>query len=180
MLSLIGGIAIFLLETNPVGWILTIVGTLINITSSFLTPKEKKRQKAIDKIYNQIKDSILKQAPDLINNVISETDSMLSENIVRIEDLFNDLIEGLNETVSISDQLVESYQTQIEFVNKVYAWRIVQFLKKETALYSGEVIFEDILSVDRNEKGKIIIECSQKQLDTKSLDGIIADKVIIM
>ncbi len=181
VLGVAGSIVFFVLgASNPVGWILTGAGILIGLGSLQFSSKEKKRQKAIDKVYLSIKDNILKQTPEQIDSTISDIDGELSRSVERIDSLFSDLINGLKETLVIADQLTQGYETQIEMINKVYAWRILQFLSQKTDSYSPDKVNNEVLSVNRSIKGTITIERKHNgKLDTDRLDGIIADKVLL-
>lgn len=173
-------VTIILGASNPVGWILTGAGILIGLGSLLFSSKEKKRQKAIDKVYFSIKDNILKQAPEQIDSTISYIGGELSRSVEIIDSLFSDLINGLKHTLAIADHLTQGYETQIEMINKVYAWRILQFLSQKNDSYSPDKVNNEIKSVDRSIKGTITIQKKHNgKLDTDRLDGIIADKVII-
>ena len=178
MLGVAGTVLIGL--SNPVGWILAGAGLLIGLGSYLFSSKEKKRQKVIDKVYFSIKENVLKQTPEQIDNTISDIDSELSRSVEKIDSLFSDLINGLKETLVIADQLTQGYESQIDMINKVYAWRILQFLLQKTDSYSPDKVDNEVKNVNRSIKGTIIIKRKQKEkLDTDRLDGIIADKVII-
>ncbi len=173
-------VAVILGASNPVGWILTGAGILIGLGSLLFSSKEKKRQKAIDKVYLSIKDNILKQAPERIYNTVSGIDDESSKSVGKIDSLLSDLINGLKKTLTVADQLTQGYGFQIEIINKVYAWRILQFLSQKTDSYSPDKVNNEIKSVNRSIKGTITIETEHnKEFDTGRLDGIIADKVII-
>ncbi len=174
-----GSIVILILgASNPVGWILTGAGILVGLGSLLFSSKEKKRQKAINKIYDTIKSSILEQAPTQVDYTIKEIDSELTKNIERIDSLFADFIKGLGETINISSKMTQAYDKEIEQINKVYAWRILNFLRQTSAEYSPEKVSSEVKSVDRAEKGVIKIKSEYgKGFYTDVLDGIIADKV---
>lgn len=179
-LGVAGSIVIILGLSNPVGWILTVAGIAIGLSSLLFSSKEKKRKETIDKVHLSIKDNILKQAPEQIDSTISDIKGELSRGIERIDSLFSDLINGLKEALAISEQLTQGYETQIEMINKVYAWRILQFLSQKTDSYSPDNVNNEIESVNRSIKGTITIQRKNNgKLDTDGLDGIIADKVII-
>ena len=178
-LGVAGSIVLFILgASNPVGWILTGAGILVGLGSLLFSSKEKKRQKAINKVYNAIKDSIIEQSPAQIENTVSEINGELTKSIGRVDNLFSDFIKGLGETINISNHMTQGYEAQICLINKVYAWRILNFLKHRSVDYSPKKVSSDIISVDRSEKGIIKIQSKHgKGLDTDVLDGIIADKV---
>jgi len=181
LLGVVGSIVTLIFGvSNPVGWIFTGSGILVGLGSFLFLSKEKKRQKAINKVYQTVRESILDQAPGQIERTISEIDSELNKSIEKINSVFAGLKDGLQETIHMSDKLNQCYEEQIEVINKVYAWRIVQFLLQKDDTYTPENVEREILNVDRSIKGTIVIESKNKQLYTGSLDGIIADKVIIM
>ena len=172
-------VTIILGVSNPVGWILTGGGILVGLGSLLFSSKEKRRQKSIDKIYNSIRDGILEQAPEQIKKTVYELQKELDKNTERIDRPFADLISGLSETVNLSDQLTACYDGEIQRINKVYAWRIIQFLNGRKEPYSSEAVNRMVRRVDRSQNGVMRIECSETKLNVAALDGVIADKVII-
>lgn len=103
----------------------------------------------------------------------------MAENIQQINCLFSDLIRGLEKVEKLSNGLVQSYKIQADIVNKLYAYRIMEYL----AVNEGKILnfcIDDIINVERDEKSHIIIKCNNKfELNTSQLDGVIAEKVII-
>lgn len=181
VLGVVGSIVTLILgASNPVGWIITGAGILVGLGSFLFSSKEKKRQKAINKVYQTIRDSILGQAPEQIEQTVSDIDCELNKSIERINNLFTNLISGLQETIRMSDKLMLGYEEQIKVINKVYAWRIIQFLLQKDDAYTLESVNQEIKNVDRSVKRTITIESKHKHVDAGALDGIIADKVIII
>lgn len=175
-----GAILVAVLASNPIGWILTGVSILCAIGASLFTSKEKKRQKAIDKIYTAVRDGILDSMDKEITKTVSEIETNMKENTKRVESLFLDLANGLQKTLDMSGELSNIYLSLINKLNKIYAWRIVCFLKRCNVKYSEEIVYKEIISVDRMQKGKMTIRTmTSVPKDTSILEGVIAEKVII-
>ena len=65
-------------------------------------------------------------------------------------------------------------------MNKVYGWRILQFIENKTERFSGEIINRDVIDVDRTVPGWITITSSRADpTDIYTLNGIIAEKIRI-
>jgi len=173
-------VTVILGTSNPVGWVLTSAGMLINLGSMLFSSKEKKRQKAVNKVYESVKNCILEQADEQIEKTVTDISNQLSENISKIDSLFVDLITGLQETIKLSNQLTSCYENEVNRINKIYAWRIIQHLQGKHEAYSEGIVNGLIRRVDRSQKGLMTIECGKVELNPDILEGVIADKVVII
>ena len=70
--SVITGVGgIFLLASNPVGWVLVGIGVVVSIFTSLFKSKEQKIKEATDKLFYSIKNSIEQSEEKNIKNILS-------------------------------------------------------------------------------------------------------------
>lgn len=176
-----GSIVLFVLGTsNPIGWILTIVGVAVGFGANLFSSREKRRKTAIANIQKDIKAKVEEQSPAQIECILTNLEEELLNRIKLVDNLFGDLIEGMRNVVELSNDIFITYNQQIEYLNRMYACRLIQFLKNELDEDGGYLYEANIKSVDRSQKGKIIIGCENFMIsDTSKLQGIIAEEVII-
>ena len=81
-----------------------------------------------------------------------------------------------------SDKMSNAYISQIEWLNKVYAWRIIQFLNNDKEVYSPKRVNDTIKCVDRSQRGVIRIKTSKKNrtTNTSQLNEVISDRIDFM
>lgn len=180
-LALAGSIVCLVIgASNPVGWILSAIGFIGGLIAQLFTSKEKKRQEAIDKIYLSVNESVKKEAPDQIDRIIEQIGKELSDNLNSIEDIYNDLTSGMKWIKQTTESLITSYSTEIDQMNKAYAWRITQFLDATNDNLDLETIDREIIKVDRSPMGSIYIETnSLHNENTEALKTVLAEDIII-
>ena len=177
-LGVAGAIVLMIANTNPIGWVLTIGGTLIALGSMLFKSKDKRRQEAVNKVFKSIQKSVLSESESKSMEISKSVSSELMKQIERIDHIYEDLINGLQEMQHQSYEMEKMYSQQIDWLNKVYAWRIVQYLNNTDDPYEKRIVDGTIKGVDRTNKGRIAIKTSKKNRgDVHKLDGIIADKV---
>lgn len=175
--------AILIMASNPIGWILTIIGVIVGLGAQFIVSKDKRRQHAVNKIYQSIRESILDDLDNQTEKAGESVSVQLNKQIDNVDDIYTNLIEGLSEMKKQSDKMSNEYLSQINWLNKVYAWRIVQFLSNGRDEFSKRRVNDTIKYVDREQKGIIQIKTTakrQKNLNTELLEGVITDKVRFM
>lgn len=182
LLDVSGSIVLLIFgASNPVGWVLAGLGLAVSLLSGVFKSKAKKRQEAIDKVYQAVKQSVEKASPENISACLRDVEKSTDDIISRIEMVFDELISGLENTAQIGDGLIGEYQKQIDFLNKVYAWRIVQYLEHRFIRYSRECVEAEIDQVERiNGKEIRIITNQARKYDTSGLAGVLAEKVTIL
>lgn len=179
-LGLAGAIMLLVVNTNPVGWVLTIVGTVGSVLTSIFTSKEKRRQTAIDKVYKTISEEIKKEIPEQIKNIVDQISKELTDSTDRIDALYKDLISGLEWTKQMAGKMTDEYSDNIEMINKVYAWRIIQFLESGNDQLNYDEINSEIRRVDRTDKNTILIETrSSHRIHTDELKTVLAEDISI-
>ena len=181
VLGLAGTILIVVLgASNPVGWVLTIVGAVGGFLALVFSSKEKRRQTAIDKVYTSVSNEIKKESPGQIDKMVNDIKRDLSKNADDIDSVFRDLIRGLEWTKQMAWKLSDEYSEEIKKINKVYAWRIVQFLESGNDKLDYEMVDREITNVDRTNNDSIIIETlSSHEVNTEELKAVLAEDIEI-
>ena len=181
VIGLVGAIVLAVFgASNPVGWVLSIVGMVGGLLTMAFTSKEKRRQTAIDKVYKSISDEIKKESPKQIDDLIDQIYTKLSDNTDSIDALFQNLISGLEWTRQMAEKMTNEYSTEIEKINKVYAWRIIQYLESSNDELDYETIDREIVSVDRSDKETIAIETrTSHKVHTEELNTVLAEDISI-
>lgn len=182
LLDLSGSIVLLILgASNPVGWILAGLGLVVGLVSGLFKSKAKKRQEAIERIYHAVQQSVEEATPKNIESCLGEIIKSTNEIIHRIECLFDELISGLEKTTRAGEDLISAYQTECNFLNKVYAWRILQHLNRKFTAFSQEEVNTTIEQVMRLGGKEIVITIrGAKTYDTNGLSGVLAEKVTIL
>ena len=76
--------------------------------------------------------------------------------------------------------MTNEYSTEIEKINKVYAWRIIQYLESGNDELDYETIDREIVSVDRSDKETIAIETrTSHKVHTEELNTVLAEDISI-
>ena len=93
--------------------------------------------------------------------------------------LFEDLEKGLDKVAAMAEQLQTEYVSAQVTLNQLYAFRLVQFIESQHG--TSGVVLQDIIAVDRNQSGKILIQTSDaiEPVEAYSLEGIITEKIFI-
>ena len=179
-LGVAGAIVLFVLgASNPVGWVITIAGILVGLAASLFSSKDKRRQNAVNKIHQSIRDNILDDLDRQTNSVGKCVAQELNKQINNVDIIYSELINGLTEMKNQSDKMSNEYLSQIEWLNRVYAWRIVQFLNNDNKELNSKLVNDTIKDVDRTKKGLIRIKTIKRYrtADTSQLEGVITDEI---
>ncbi|HPU63229.1 MAG TPA: 50S ribosome-binding GTPase [Mobilitalea sp.] len=168
--------AIFFLASIPVvGWILTGLGIVVSFISGFFKSKEKKRQEAIENIQSQLKNSINKNAPAYISKQLESINENCIDTIDKVDGVFKDLIGGISDIEEIIYTLTGQYDRTIEFLNRVYAWRIINFISKES-----RYDLQDIIDVKRSYGSNMYIAVIDRgELKTDMLQKFMKENVTV-
>lgn len=176
----VGAILLVILgNTNPIGWVVTAVGVVLELGSMLFKTKEQKRQKVINKVYESVKKSIEENSPEAIRQILTEIRDKLSEQTTKVAMLFEDLEKGLDKVSSMADQLQTEYISAQIALNQLYAFRLAQFIVNQQG--GGSLERQDIIGVDRSQSGRIVIQTTEniEPVQAYSLDGIITEQVFI-
>lgn len=181
-LGVAGSIVLAILGiSNPVGWVLTLAGTAIGLLANLFKSKEKKRQEAINKVYNAVHDSVMGCMKSEIEQTIQKVDNVIQSSIEKVDRLFSDLISGLNKTYEWSRELRNTFIEQQKWLNKVYGWRLFQYLTNKNDSFNLDLINSDILDVDRSIPGEITISIqTDEQINPDILNNIIVEQIKVV
>ena len=180
VIGIAGAIALFVLEaSNPIGWILSSVGILLELGSSLFMTREQKRQKEIDIIYHSIRKEIEKNADVEIEKTLKSISSGLNKKTNDIEEMFDSLLEGMQTAMDYSQTLENGYSEEITRLNKLYAIRLLQFVRNDYS--EAEINNNIVIDVDRKLPGKmrITVPSNIPTFDTETLKNVIAENVEI-
>jgi predicted GTPase len=171
------GIAGFLLNFTGIGIVVT---TALAVLNSIFTPsKEERKRKAIKNVYDHIREKTLEEKKIKLKENSDKLSIVMKKNTKKIEILYDDLISGIDWVKDRSDTLIKEYKKEVVELNRIYAWRILQFLEKRNEQPVLEEINEEIIGVDRRNPDVIrIITKSQHDVDTEELRTVIAEKII--
>ncbi len=180
LLSVVG-IAVGAFLSGPVGWILGIAGTVISLGSMLFKSKKKKQQEAINKVYEQIKTEILKNKDDNIQSFIEKIQSNCEETLAKVTQTLSLLINGFDSLETITSSLGERFDQEVDKLNKVYGWRIINFTMKRKLSMSIDRIDADITGVVRDYGKKMVIKTRIWDSSFgKGVKGITRDKIEII
>ena len=180
ILNVAGGILSLIPGLNLVGGVLFLVGTIINLISGLFKSEEEKRREGIDKLYGSLRDNIHKDAPIHIDQVVSQVKTGSDCFIEKIDKLFDDLIDGLNRTIGIGHHLTDAYQEQVDFLNTVYAWRILTFLMGKTEAFCPDKVEEIVSAVERDGNQIRIVTPAEVSYQAGALKNVIAEEIKIV
>ena len=171
------GIAGLILNFTPVGMAIT---TILSILNNLFTPsKEERKRKAIKNIYDHIREKTLDEKKIKLKDNTDKLMKGMSDNTKQIIRLYDDLISGLGWVKDKSDALIREYNESVVYLNKLYAWRIIQYIEKKNDELNYEEINKDIIEVDRKNPEIIRIITNSKHDVSLDLNKVIAEKVII-
>ena len=115
-----------------------------------------------------------------IEKTLAEIDRGIEASICQVDGLFSDLIFGLKTNAELAENLRKCYQEQLAWLNKVYGWRILQFVQSRDKSYSEDNVNQDIIDIDRSTPGLITIVSSEDGVvNSGILKGIIAEEIRI-
>lgn len=158
----------------------TVAGIAINLIAGLFKSKAERRQEAIDRLYLQLKQNIEEQAPKQIESIVLELEKQSDAALQQVWDLFNGLLIGLISITKQTKELVDFYCAQIAATNKVYAWRILEYLNNRSRPLDQALISDDVCSVERTYREQIHITtpCVIPQKNMREIEGL-CEKIII-
>lgn len=182
ILDLAGSLTLLILgSSNPVGWVLMGLGVVIGVGSNLFKSKAQKRQEAIDRLYQLVKSNIEQSASSSIDNCVNEIRISTNQLIERIDGVFADLATGLEDTVAVGEELSQAYEEEILMLNRIYAWRIIEYINGRTSMYSQDSVDAIVHTVDRSDSKEIrIVTKNEVGNDASSLTGVLAEKITIL
>ncbi len=179
LVGILGG-GFLLAGAGPVGWILTVAGIVINLVSLMFKSKKQKRQEAINKVYEQLKEIILDRKDNNINIHIDKITHNCQNVTKRVNDILSQLVKGLESLVEISNDLNENFNEKINDLNEVYAWRVINYLSNRKITLSKKLIDDEIFEVKRKYGEEIEIVTNVKNVVVnEGVKGVIKDRIKI-
>lgn len=150
LLDASGIIAGFILGlSNPAGWVITISGVLLHIFSRLFTSQAKKRQEAIDALYEKLSSQIEEKIPSWRYSITEQIHNQTEELIQKIDRLFSSATQELSDVIHTCDGLANTYTEQRQHLNQVYAWRILTFMEGKVERYADADIGATVHDVER-------------------------------
>lgn len=119
------------LITGPVGWIATGIGVLATGISSLFKSKAKKRQEAINKLYNNIVNSINENKPKTIKEVLSKMEKTIDESHKAVYNSYDSLKRAMIISIEKAEELSRKYEEAIKKLDFYYACRILEYIVEE-------------------------------------------------
>lgn len=179
--SIVGLIGSFFVS-GPLGCILTIGSALGGILSNLFKSKEEKRRESINNFHKQLKIKLEEQREkyyqDINDQICANTESIQNH----IYKSLNNLIDGFNKILKESIQIHNKVNIENDKINKMYAWRIIEFLEDnyEDLNINQDELFIRIPKVERNENEIKIYTTQSLNKDTKRLKNLIKENVNIL
>lgn len=159
------------------GGYLAAAALALGAASALFDTKAKRQQREVSKLHTAISEEIKKQSPVIINGAYKKIEHHLEAIVTQIDSIFLRAENEMRFAVKESDRIRSLFSEEEDWVNKFYAWRIVQFLAKEQIPFSKGAVYQEVIDVQRPGKNVICIQCNHKNMDPSVLKDIIADKV---
>lgn len=135
--------------SNPAGWVITISGVLLHILSRLFTSQAKKRQEAIDALYEKLSSQIEEKIPGWRYSITEQIHNQTEELIQKIDRVFSSATQELSDVIHTCDGLANTYTEQRQHLNQVYAWRILAFMEGKVERYANADIGATVHDVER-------------------------------
>ena len=177
--SVITGVGgIFLLASNPVGWVLVGIGVVVSIFTSLFKSKEQKIKEATDKLFYSIKNSIEQSEEKNIKNILSNFTNNHKSIKKRIEKSINVLCDYLE---NISKDLLDinkELKKELDYLNSIYAYRILNYINGDNIIEIDKKEIHNIKA--ERDYGKSIVIKSKYNINKnleKKITKIIQEEV---
>ena len=151
LLRIISNLAFVIgLFLGPVGWAISIGAAILSFLTGLFMSKEEKRRKAADKISSQIRSQISDKESSQIDDCLSKFRNKANDVYSTADNIFSTLIDGMNKVNSKAGDLLENYDKHINWLNRVFAWRIWQYDSNKFDKYSKFNVDKNIKNVERS------------------------------
>lgn len=180
LLDCAGAVVLAIGTLNLLGWILTGLGVAVGLFASFLKPRAKRVQEAKDTIYRTVKQHIEDNRDAKINEYISKFKQCTDTATQKVDSIYAEIIFNLEKIQHSCNRLTVEYSTEIEKLDRIYAWRILKAVCRQKIDFSLDLMDRYVYQVDRSKKGEITIIVNEHiDYDESLLQQAIADKIII-
>ncbi len=171
--SLAGSIVLLVAGlSNPIGWILTGVGVLSGIISSFLKSKKARIQKAKDNMFEKLNKAVMSAYEKNNKTIQQDLDKKSTDAINTILATYDNLQMGLNCVNDTVKGIVSEIDTNIHNMNLLFADRIIK--------YVTEASVASVVDVQREFGEKIIIYTKKNaECNIDKLNGLINELIVI-
>lgn len=180
LLAVIGaGVGLFI---PPVGIIVGLTGTAINIFSRWFKSKHEKRREAVQNIRTSLESQLKKQQQDTLKQARNEFDSNCDDIAKKINNYFSILIEELKIISEKLNQSNKDLEKTHEFLNRAYGKRIIDYSSKKYQTLTEANINTTIAKVDRKFGDRIEIKTKQLldlRVKQSQLEQILQEKISI-
>ena len=173
------GLLFILGASNPVGWIVSGVGLVVGLLGGLFKSKQKKIQEATNKLYNSIRNNIKENEDKHIKDVCENFTKVHKDITKKINTSINNLCKYLDSIHSDLRKINHKIAEDLEHLNKVYAYRIINYAnKKEIVEIDREKLSQITVSRNYGESIKITSQYNFNKDTEDRITKIIQEKVI--
>lgn len=174
--------AVTLLFLPPVGIIMGITGSLINLSNLFFKSKDQKRREAVNKISGALRSQLKQQQQQILKKARNEFDHNCSEIVEKIDNYFQVLIQEL-EIISEKLKLAnKDLEKNCDLLNRAYSKRIIDYCLQEYQPLTEANINKIIAKVEREFGNNIKITTKQLlelKVTQSQLEQILQEEISI-
>jgi len=189
LLSSVGTLVVSVLSilsvaTGPIGWIMGGLAIGFAALKGLFESTQKKRQRAEENIINSLKDGIETNRKDTLNKIETEFDKIIIEVERKVISNFATLKNGIDSISSILRKALENAENEISNLNKIFAFRIINFIQYGSSAPSQldlNIINQLIVSTKRDYGKSFTISCSSKinDFDKTEIAKTLQEDIII-
>ena len=150
---------------------------IVDVSTMFARNRYEKKEAYIRRVHKIIRRKVLKASKEQARAGSKCAKEEINKQIDKIDSIFEELIGCLKDLSEQATIMEESYKKQGLWLNKVYAWRIVQFLKHRTEAYSEEAVNSIIEGVYRTNNTIYIGTPKKNRANADCLKDVLADRV---
>lgn len=159
VLGALGGtLAFFGMISNPIGWAIGIGSVLVGLASFLFDSKEKRIQKAVNKIKESLTPAIEKSKQSYEAQVIPNIEGFIREVSEKLNNKFNQLISCTNTIINILESIKKESISVENIFNNILFYRILEHLKLEKKELTKEQLslFLDKNTIERDFKTSVM------------------------
>jgi GTPase SAR1 family protein len=158
ILGIVG--AVLVLNSNPVGWVVTGISIVLGILSAIFESKASKRRKAVAKISSSLESQIEKQEKQIVETALKHFRDQCTAGAAAVQDYFSLSADGLAFVGQALGRGAEMLQTQSNILNTHFAARILDFAGNAPSESSAQKLRAQIREVHRKVGERIDINVS--------------------
>jgi len=173
VVGLAGSILVLLLESNPIGWILTGVGAVIGIVAQLFKSKAERQKRAKDKLYNKIHDSVIETKDVQVNKIIEQLKEESNSIVNDIITLYDNLLDGLDYSFDACDELIADMESNINDLNCLFAQRIIEYISGKSVIVTNVDRHDGIFSIYTTE------DIEKSECNFSKIEGLLNETIMI-